>query len=127
MPEHRTIKIDDDYDMVVARMQTRQAASVLGFNLKDQACISLAAWSLAYSIGMGKTCRGAIVIEPVRSEARTGMRVICTTSKPIIPETLSDAFDKTRWMVDELVVKSLPGRGLEVTVTKWQEVLHAAD
>ena len=60
MAETKRVLVLTQMDAITLRMRIREMAHVMGFDIKDQACISLAAWALIKALGLGKTCRGEV-------------------------------------------------------------------
>jgi len=107
------------FDAINARRQVRDMARSLGFGLSEQAAISLAAWTMADRLGFGSTCAGDIVVESIRQEAHSGVRITCRTSSGV--QTLqSRDMESTSWMVDEIKLNNCNGSGIEVTMVKWK-------
>ncbi len=133
MSHTQTIRITNEGDIVVLRMQVRDLARAIGLNLADQARISLAASSVAKAIGLGITYPGQARLDDYCCGGHTGVRVVCTLvrknsrpddgavssgarSAPSAPGTLGEA----RWMVDELTFETLSLGEVQVTLVKWR-------
>jgi len=71
------IYINNDLDIVMARMQTRDIAKRMGFSTVDQARISLAASELARVISWTARERGEIVISNATRNGDQGLQVVC--------------------------------------------------
>jgi len=121
MDEPEVIKILSGNDIILARMRVREVARSKGFDSMGQACISLATSSLAYALGLDRSCQGQIAIDCFRDQGCTGIRVICTKAKAARDDFSSGTFTETRRMVDELKVEALPSDEVRVTVIKWKE------
>lgn len=121
MNEPRIIEVVSEGDIILARMQVREFARAKGFNIMDQARISLATSSLAYALGLGSTCHGQIVIDCLSEGGDTGLRVVCTRASAATGDLSERAFGDTRRMVDQLTVETLPSNEAQVTVIKWRD------
>lgn len=72
--------IHSEVDIVSARMAVREYARRCGLSLKDQACISMAASSMATSLGFGQTTLlggGEILIDYIENGVKRGVCVRC--------------------------------------------------
>ena len=69
--------VDNPMNALMPRVQTREIARDLGFNLRDQAFISLATWSLVRAIGLGDSVPGNVIIEHLQEQTRDGVQVAC--------------------------------------------------
>jgi hypothetical protein len=121
MNDSQTIKVHDDLDIITARLLVRKLARARGFDIADQARISLAASSLVYTLGLERVHRGQIIIDCLSDGARTGIRVVYTKADGAIRGLNPEALDDVRLMVDELSVERLPGDDLQVTLVKWPD------
>ena len=79
----RKITINNDLDIIVARLQAREIARDLGFGTIDQARISLAAGELARVLAEKLTCTGEIIISGVHTDSHLGIQV--TSINPDAP------------------------------------------
>lgn len=120
MTGKQIVTIRNESDVVMARMQVRDLARSIGMTLKDQACISLAASSLAQALGLGTLLLGQMAFECWRHEERTGVRVVCQEKNGNKPEPAPATFDNTRWMVDEFYCETSPLNVFQVTMIKWR-------
>jgi hypothetical protein len=120
MNESQVLALHSESDIIAARLLVRRLARARGFDIADQARISLAASSLAYSLGLGGIVNeGQIAIECLSDGARTGIRVVYTKASSAMFDLALEAFEEMRFMVDELSVERLPGDDLRVTLLKW--------
>jgi hypothetical protein len=114
-----TLPISGAFDAISARMKVRELARTRGLNITDQARISLAAYSLATALELGNKYPGRIIIDFLDSDNHTGLRVSCitdeATGKGFDPKALSNA----KWLVDDLVIETLPSGQVQATVTQW--------
>ena len=113
------IPVRSTLDAMNARMVARKMANEAGFDLKAQASIALATWSLAGVLGLGTSCQGEISIDSIRETGRVGMRVVCST-RHYDDQLAASSFGNTGWIVDELRVDRSAPDQVEVTAIKWE-------
>lgn len=112
----KIISINKITDRILARMQVREAARSLRFDLKAQARISLAAYNVICSMGMGMTSHGEVLVNQLLEGERQGIQVVCTASNTNgIPTSFSDA----RWLVDGLNVEEMSPNNARVVMVIW--------
>jgi hypothetical protein len=121
METSQIISIAGESDIIAARMRVRRFAYAAGFGPKDQACISLAASSLAYALALGSTRPGRMTVDSLSEKGLVGVRVVCTTVPATDDDMASEGLGNTRCMVDELTVEPHPQNELRVTIIKWGE------
>jgi serine/threonine-protein kinase RsbT len=131
--ESKTIALENDQDIAVARIQVRQIAAALGFRALDQTRLATVASELARNIvkyGEG----GRLIVQPTEDgSGRQALRLIFEDKGPGIPnieEAMSNGFSTGRGLgfglpgskrlVDEFKIESEVGRGTRVTVLKWR-------
>lgn len=85
MSKEIRIYINNDLDIVNARMQTRQIARQMGFGTADQARISLAASELANVLSWNTSEPGEIILSEINRDDRFGLQVVCTIDMATIP------------------------------------------
>jgi hypothetical protein len=115
----QTITIKNSFDIILARMRVRQWARTTGLGIQDQACIALATSSLAHALKLGEASEGRIDIYCSDEGERSGVRVVCTLANGARCDPVSEAFADTRWMVDDLIIETLPSNEIEITLIKW--------
>lgn len=118
---HTKMPINNESDLVHARVRVRESARRIGMSLMDQSRISMATSSLANAVGLGRDERssGYVTIEKLTDNARIGLRVTCSrrNSDGFIPPL--SYFSNERWMVDELELHSSSPDEFEVSIIKW--------
>lgn len=115
--------VNSSFDMVTARLQVRELARKIGFDLRDQASIALAIWSIASTLGLGSICPGQIIFEKVQQdEKHNGVRVTCVISREHNIHFQKSSFNDAHWIVDELDISDSPGC-VEIKAIKWKTVL----
>ena len=130
--QSRSIALEDEHDVAVARGEAREAALALGFRVIDQTRIATVASELARNVvkyaGRGRM----IALAAEDGLGRRGLRLIFEDSGPGIPDVaaaMRDGYSTGRGLgkglpgsqrlVDEFQIESEPGRGTRVTVVRW--------
>ena len=85
MSKEVRIYINNDLDIVNARMQARQVARQMGFGTADQARISLAASELANVLSWNSSESGEIILSEINRDERSGIQVMCVVDMATIP------------------------------------------
>jgi hypothetical protein len=122
MTNSEKLTLNSDIDIVNARMAVREFARHAGLSLTDQACISMAASSLAYSLGLGRESSqgGEMLIEQHSNHQRSGVRVRCIKNQAVEADRdVVNHLGNSRWLVDDIELKPCLESGLEVSVIKW--------
>jgi serine/threonine-protein kinase RsbT len=130
MNMQRKIYINNDLDVVTARMQAREMAKQLGFRTADQARISLAASELARVLSWNTNTPGEITMSDTNQNGHQGMQVACRVElKHLSPDngakqlaevsgpgrSLAGAYE----LVDESIVEEQSNEQALVTLIKW--------
>lgn len=130
------VSINDESDVIVARMEARQMAKKIGFGTVDQARISLAASELARLACATINHSGEIVISNTVENKRQGMQVVClvdmksegvaqsdplSASSEIMSEQLKfrRGLASVSRLVDESVLDLSESGQASVTLIKW--------
>ncbi len=127
------IFVNNDLDIVIARMQAREVAKDLGFSTTDQAKIALAASELARILSWNSLLQPRereITISDTCQNTRVGLLVSCEVDVEWVPE-----FEVSEWasetsqsqrgiagachLVDESTVERNGDRKAKVTLIKW--------
>lgn len=127
-PQH--IKIDEEYDIVTARGNTRELCAALGFHPADQVKIATIVSELARNI-VQYAGRGSIEIREV-SDPRTGIEIKAEDHGPGIPDVeliMSGTYRSrtgmgigiigTKRLMDDFSIVSAPGRGTTIITKKY--------
>lgn len=129
---NRSIALDSERDIAVARGEVRNMAAGLGFRLIDQTRLTTVTSELARNIiKYGK--RGRMIMQPTASAGgRGGLRLIFEDSGPGIPDieaAMRDGFTTggglgkglpgSKRLVDEFKIESTVGSGTRVTIVRW--------
>jgi serine/threonine-protein kinase RsbT len=125
------LPVNSNSDVVMVRQHVRTAAVGVGLSLVDQTKIVTAASELARN-ALVYAGGGQVRIEIVRNGVRQGLRLTFSDDGPGIPDiqqALTDGWTTggglglglsgSRRLVDEFDLRSAPGEGTLVTVTKW--------
>lgn len=126
------VRLVVDADVVVARQEGREVAQRLAFSATDVTLIATAISEVARNI-ITYAGEGVISITIVNRQGRRGIRVVATDSGPGIEDVgraLEDGFSTgagmglglpgARRLMDEFEVRSGPGEGTTVAMTKWE-------
>ncbi len=131
--ESKSIALENEHDIAIARGEVRNLAAALGFRLIDQTRLATVASELARNI-VKYARRGRVIAQPITSpEGRTGLRLIFEDSGGGIADleaAMRDGFSTGRGLgkglpgskrlVEEFKIESAPGRGTRVTVARWK-------
>ncbi|HJU56573.1 MAG TPA: anti-sigma regulatory factor [Pyrinomonadaceae bacterium] len=131
--ESRTIALEHDHDIAVARNEVRQLASALGFRVIDQTRLATVASELARNV-IKYAGRGRLIVQPTSGPAgQQALRLIFEDRGPGIPDieaAMRDGFSTGRGLgkglpgskrlVDEFQIESEVGRGTRITVMRWR-------
>lgn len=131
-PQEQTLPVRVEADVVTVRQRVRAWATEAGFSLVDNTKIVTAASELARNLliyGGG----GEVRLELLRQSTRRGLRVTFEDHGPgiaNIEEALRDGFTSgkglglglggSRRLVNEFAIRSAPGEGTTVTITRWK-------
>jgi len=131
MPEMRRVAINNDLDIVAARVEGRNLARQMGFGIIDQARIATAISELARNIVL-YALSGQIILNEVQHDSRIGLEIVCEDQGPGIEDVelvmrngysttqgLGMGLPGTKRLMDEFEIESTVGLGTKVTVRKW--------
>jgi len=131
--ETRSISLESEQDIAVARSEVRAAAEAMGFRALDQTRLATVASELARNV-VKYAGRGRLIMQPTEAAGghRRGLRLIFEDSGPGITDVeaaMRDGFSTSRGLgkglpgskrlVDEFKIESAPGQGTRVTVVRW--------
>lgn len=119
MSDPQKIEVKTEFDVFMARMQVRNLARAIGFDITSQARVALATSSLARALRLGDTYCGYVLVNGLRAEGRSGVQVCCKVFSVDDFEIGSRALADVKWLVDELTIEELPSNDLQVTMVKW--------
>ena len=130
MDAETKVYINNDLDIVMARMQARDLAKKMGFNTADQARFSLAASELARVLSWAPRKPGELVISNAARNGHQGLQVACLIQQEHISgddntNELSEvsvprrSFVGACKLVDESSVDLQNDQQARVTLIKW--------
>ena len=130
--ESRSLALENEHDIAVARNEVRQLAGALGFRLIDQTRLATVASELARNV-VKYAGRGRLIAQPfATTDGREGLRLIFEDKGPGIADVaaaMRDGFSTGRGLgcglpgskrlVNEFQIESEVGHGTRVTVVRW--------
>jgi serine/threonine-protein kinase RsbT len=130
--QSRSIALESEHDIAVARNEVRSIAVWLGFRMIDQTRLTTVASELARNV-VKYARRGRMIAQPLDGgQGRAGLRLIFEDDGPGIPDinaAMRDGFSTGRGLgkglpgskrlVDVFEIESEVGRGTRVTVVRW--------
>jgi len=130
--QSRSIALESEHDIAVARGEVRNIAAWVGFRMIDQTRLATVASELARNV-VKYARRGRMIAQPLdAAEGRAGLRLIFEDEGPGIPDinaAMRDGFSTGRGLgkglpgskrlVDVFEIESEVGRGTRVTVVRW--------
>lgn len=128
----RSIALEGEHDISLARGYVREMAAALGFRMVDQTRLATVASELARNV-VKYARRGRLILQPWQDQrGRAGIRLIFEDTGPGIPDiaaAMRDGFTTGRGLgkglpgskrlVDEFDIQSEVGKGTRVTVVRW--------
>jgi serine/threonine-protein kinase RsbT len=131
MPEARHVVIENDLDIVAARVEGRNLAREMGFGVIDQARIATVISELARNVIL-YAHGGQIILTQVARGGRVGLEVNCEDQGPGIKDLESImahgqstarevgmGLPGAKRLMDEFEVRSQVGVGTRVVARKW--------
>jgi serine/threonine-protein kinase RsbT len=130
--QSRSIALDSEHDIIIARSEVRTIATNLGFRMIDQTRLVTVTSELARNV-VKYARRGRMIAQPLdAAQGRAGLRLIFEDEGPGIPDinaAMRDGFSTGRGLgkglpgskrlVDVFEIESEVGRGTRVTVVRW--------
>ena len=130
--QSRSIALESEHDIAVARGEVRAMAAWLGFRVIDQTRLATVASELARNV-VKYARRGRMIAQPLDpAQGRAGLRLVFEDSGPGIPDiaaAMRDGFSTGRGLgkglpgskrlVDLFEIESAVGVGTRVTVVRW--------
>jgi serine/threonine-protein kinase RsbT len=131
MSEVRRVPVDNDLDIVAARIEGRNLAKEIGFGVIDQARIATVISELARNVVL-YAYGGQLILTWLDYGGRAGIEIICEDRGPGIKD-LESVLSNERTMVreqgmglpgakrlmDEFEIQSKEGVGTKVIARKW--------
>jgi serine/threonine-protein kinase RsbT len=131
VPEERHIVINNDLDVVAARVEGRNLAREMGFGIIDQARIATAISELARNVVL-YAHSGQVTLRQTDTNGKVGIEILCEDRGQGIADvdevmrgdhaTSREGemgLRGTRRLMDEFEIKSQVGAGTTVVVRKW--------
>jgi serine/threonine-protein kinase RsbT len=131
VPDARRVSINNDLDIVAARVEGRNLAQEMGFGTIDQARIATVISELARNVVLHAHC-GQILMEQIKVGERVGMQIVCEDQGPgmsdldqilevdEVSEKLSHmGLAGAKRLMDELEIESQVGLGTTVKMRRW--------
>jgi hypothetical protein len=121
MSESRCLSIQNEADVINARLQTRQMAKDAGLSTVDQARISLAVSSMAHIIQMGDCYQGEITLNRIVDLNRSGVQVVWKMEVDCNGETILREINTSSvyMMVHALDAQFSATNGICITAMIW--------
>jgi serine/threonine-protein kinase RsbT len=130
--QSRSIALESEHDIIIARSEVRSLAAGLGFRAIDQTRLVTVSSELARNI-VKYARRGRMIAQPLdEAQGRAGLRLIFEDEGPGIPDiaaAMRDGFSTGRGLgkglpgskrlVDVFEIESEVGRGTRVTIVRW--------
>jgi serine/threonine-protein kinase RsbT len=130
--QSRSIALESEHDIIIARSEVRAIAGGLGFRLIDQTRLVTVTSELARNV-VKYARRGRMIAQPLdAAQGRPGLRLIFEDTGPGIPDiaaAMRDGFSTghglgkglpgSKRLVDVFEIESEVGRGTRVTVVRW--------
>ena len=130
--QSRSIALEGEHDIAVARGEVRALAAWIGFRLIDQTRLATVTSELARNV-IKYAKRGRMIAQPLdAAQGRAGLRLIFEDTGPGIPDlgaAMRDGFSTGRGLgkglpgskrlVDVFEIESTVGVGTRVTVVRW--------
>jgi serine/threonine-protein kinase RsbT len=128
----RSIALESEHDIVIARGEVRALAARLGFRLIDQTRLVTVTSELARNV-VKYAGSGRMIAQPLdANEGRAGLRLTFEDEGPGIPDiaaAMRDGFSTGRSLgkglpgskrlVDLFEIESEVGRGTRVSIVRW--------
>lgn len=128
----KSIALENDHDVAVARNEVRSMAAAIGFRSLDQTRLVTVASELARNV-VKYGGRGRLILQPTSvADGREGLRLIFEDTGPGIPnieQAMRDGFSTgkglgkglpgSKRLVDEFKIESEVGHGTRVIVVRW--------
>ena len=125
------ISVMSDEDVILARQRVRLQAQETGFTLLNQTKLVTAVSELARNLVVHAR-GGKVSVFKTKAGDKTGLKVVFEDKGPGIPDVervMQEGFSTigsmglglkgAKRLVDEFDIKSFPGKGTTVTITKW--------
>jgi len=130
--QSRSIALESEHDIIIARSEVRTLAASVGFRIIDVTRLATVTSELARNV-VKYAKRGRMIAQPLDpAQGRAGLRLIFEDTGPGIPDinaAMRDGFSTGRGLgkglpgskrlVDVFEIESTVGVGTRVTVVRW--------
>ena len=130
--QSRSIALESEHDIIIARSEVRTLAAGIGFRIIDVTRLATVTSELARNV-VKYAKRGRMIAQPLDpAQGRPGLRLIFEDTGPGIPDigaAMRDGFSTGRGLgkglpgskrlVDVFEIESTVGVGTRVTVVRW--------
>jgi serine/threonine-protein kinase RsbT len=130
--ESKSISLESEHDIIIARSEVRLLAAALGFRLIDQTRLATVTSELARNV-VKYARRGRLIAQPTEAMRGVGLRLIFEDEGPGIPNieaAMRDGFSTgkglgkglpgSKRLVDEFQIESTAGQGTRITIVRWR-------
>jgi serine/threonine-protein kinase RsbT len=130
--ESKSISLDSEHDILIARGEVRRLAASLGFSMIDQTRLATVTSELARNI-VKYARSGRLIAQPTEAMRGVGLRLIFEDEGPGIHNVeaaMRDGFSTGRGLgkglpgskrlVHEFQIESNAGHGTRVTIVRWR-------
>ena len=114
----QTIKVEKDFDIILARSRVRDLARDIGMSTTDQARISLATSAAARAVGLGARHKGEIHVESLDGADGPGVRVVCQVNDSAQQDMATSKLNDAKMMTDELTIERSSTNDILLTMVK---------
>jgi len=131
MMNSKTIIVEKELDVVLARQEGKRLAQMMGFGLTAQARIATAISELASNL-VFHAGGGTVTLSTIEREGRPGLEALCQDSGPGIEDVelaMQDGYSTNgglggglsggKRLMDEFEIQSQVGVGTRVIVRMW--------
>lgn len=129
--DDKSISLESEHDIIIARSEVRHMAAALGFRSIDQTRLATVTSELARNV-VKYAKRGRLIAQPTEAVRGVGLRLIFEDEGPGIPNlaaAMRDGFSTgkglgkglpgSKRLVDEFQIESTVGQGTRVTIVRW--------
>ena len=127
------VTIDSPADVVEARQQARELATLAGFSSCDSTLITTAISEMSRNI-LEYARRGEVTISLLKNGVKSGVKIVASDQGPgisDISQVMQDGYSSrkgmgiglpgTKRLMDEFEIRSKIGSGTTVTMKKWNQ------
>ena len=122
-----TIIIQDEFDIIKARMQVRKLAYAYGLSTTSQACIAFVVTIFAKGLNLGRETIGKLIVSQIKdTSGNKGIHILMRMDENTDYQKANRLIDsaKLKFLVDEISIEKLPSSVVEISITKLEPVLE---